>query len=113
VRRNPYDSSYDSLAHDASTFLKSKTYRDRKADAEALIGLHSPNVTAQNKSLRCVSIGEFNRWNDFHKNGASELWTCFIVNYVDVEFVQDVPVLNPVRMNMLYYLGLTSEVLYV
>lgn len=113
MRRGLYDTSYDSLAHETSTFLKSKTYRDRKADAEALIGLHSPNMVAQNKSLRCVSIGEFNRWNDFHKNGASKLWTCFIVNYVNVEFVHDVPVLNPVRMNTLYYLGLTSEVLYV
>ncbi|KAG0635533.1 hypothetical protein HOY80DRAFT_981592 [Tuber brumale] len=113
VRRNPYEVSHDSPAHCTATFLKSKTYRDRKADAEALIGLHSPNMVARNKSLRCVSIGEFNRWSDFHNNGASKLWTCFIVNYVDVEFVSDVPVLNPVRMNTLYYLGLTSEVLYV
>lgn len=36
-----------------------------------------------------------------------------MVNYVDMEFVKDVPVLTPVRMNELYYLGLTYEVLYV
>ena len=70
-------------------------------------------MIAKNKSLRCVTIGEFNRWNDFHKRGSAKDWTCFMVNYVDMEFVKDVPVLTPVRMNELYYLGLTYEVLYV